>query len=807
MPQFFISERNTRAGVTSPGFRLVLVLGILFLVLATSAYSAQVTVGWNKDSSPVTGYNVYYGLSSGNYTFPVRDAGNSLKYTIPDDLTASAYYVTVTAYDGTAESAKAPELVIYSMTASAGAGGSVSPGGTFYAEQGSDQTFTIIPAPGYRVAGVTVDGSSVGAVTRYTLNDIAVAHSISATFAVIQGTCTITASAGANGSIAPSPSTMVDYGSARTFTITPNNGYKVASVTVDGTALANPVTSYTFTDVTANHSISATFAIKTFTITASAGANGSISPSPSATVGYGGAQTFTITPRAGYHVASVTIDGTALSNPVTSNTFRNVTTNHSISATFAANAFTITSSAGTNGSISPSPSAVVNNGANQTFTITPNSGYRVASVTVDGSSVGAVTTYTFTGITANHTIAAAFTQGKQPPVADAGPAQTVPEGSLVTLNGSNSTDPGNGPLSYLWTQTDGPRISLSSVAAAQPTFTAPDPGTAGVALTFRLTVTSQAGLHSSDTCVVNVTLSNDPPVADAGPDRTVPEGIPVTLDGSNSIDSDDGIGSYLWEQIAGPAVTLTPTTPSQAVFIAPDSAQPGTSLTFRLTVTDNGGLKSTATCVVNVTWVNSPPLADAGPDQSVYAGDVVILDGSASSDPGDGIKSYLWKQISGPPVTLTDPTAVQPDFMAPDNGGSGATLTFLLTIADDEGLQATDTCSVYVNQKPGYDLTGNWQTLSYSGYILSGFFKVKNIGSQKAGAFATKFYLSNDGTTPGKFLTMIYSSSLSVAKSRTLTFSCIAKGLSGKYIIAVVDANNTVAESNNENNKISALIP
>jgi len=359
----------------------------------------------------------------------------------------------------------------------------------------------------------------------------------------------------------------------------------------------------------------------------------------------------------------------------------------------------------------------------------------------------------------------------------------------------------------MWTQTDGPVVSLSSETAAQPTFTAPDPGTSGVALTFRLSVTNRIGLRSSDTCVVNVTLSNDPPVADAGPDQTVPEGAPVTLDGGNSTDSDDGIASYLWEQIAGPAVTLTPATPSQAIFIAPDAGQAGTSLIFRLTVTDNGGLKSTATCVVNVTWADSALRADAGPDQSVYAGDAVVLDGSASGDPGDGIKSYLWKQISGPPVTLTDPASVQPDFIAPENEGSGATLAFLLTVADHEGLQATDTCSVYVKQKPGRDLTGNWENLSYGGRMLSGSFTVKNIGDQKAGAFATKFYLSDDGITPGKLLAMRFSSSLTVAKSRTLTFSWFAKNLSGKYVIAVVDANNTVAESNFENNRVSALIP
>jgi hypothetical protein len=72
------------------------------------------------------------------------------------------------------------------------------------------------------------------------------------------------------------------------------------------------------------------------------------------------------------------------------------------------NTFTITASAGTGGSITPSGSVTVNYGANQTFTITPNTGYHIKDVKVDGTSVGAVSSYIFTNITANHTIEAIF---------------------------------------------------------------------------------------------------------------------------------------------------------------------------------------------------------------------------------------------------------------------------------------------------------------------------------------------------------------------------------------------------------------
>ncbi len=95
--------------------------------------------------------------------------------------------------------------------------------------------------------------------------------------------------------------------------------------------------------------------------------------------------------------------GTATTCSVTVNAAKTAT------ATFTIKQFTITASAGANGSISPSGSVPVNYGTNRTFTITPNANYRVADVRVDNVSMGAITTYTFSNVTANHTIAATFT--------------------------------------------------------------------------------------------------------------------------------------------------------------------------------------------------------------------------------------------------------------------------------------------------------------------------------------------------------------------------------------------------------------
>ena len=102
---------------------------------------------------------------------------------------------------------------------------------------------------------------------------------------------------------------MVEEGNDSTFSIAAAPGYHIEDVFVDGGSLG-AAASHTFTHVTANHTIAATFAINTYTVTPSAGANGAISPATAQTVNHGSASpTFTITPAANYHVADVEVDG------------------------------------------------------------------------------------------------------------------------------------------------------------------------------------------------------------------------------------------------------------------------------------------------------------------------------------------------------------------------------------------------------------------------------------------------------------------------------------------------------------------
>ncbi|MFN8586384.1 MAG: FlgD immunoglobulin-like domain containing protein [Candidatus Eisenbacteria bacterium] len=220
------------------------------------------------------------------------------------------------------------------------------------------------------------------------------------------------------------------------FTITPAAHYHVADVLVDGVSVGTP-TSYTFTNVVADHTIEASFAITTHTIVASAGANGSITPSGSVTVNDGDDQAFTITPAAHYHVADVLVDGVSVGTP-TSYTFTNVTTDHTIAASFAITQHTILATAGSNGSITPSGSVAVDDGNDQAFTIAGDVNYHVADVLVDGVSVGAVGTYTFTNVTTDHTIAASFAINAHTITASASAGGSITPSGAVSVNHGDS---------------------------------------------------------------------------------------------------------------------------------------------------------------------------------------------------------------------------------------------------------------------------------------------------------------------------------------------------------------------------------
>lgn len=152
-----------------------------------------------------------------------------------------------------------------------------------------------------------------------------------------------------------------------------------------------------------------------FTIEATVSGSGSINPGGTISVAAGSNQTITFTPDSGYYVSSVVVDGQSVSWTGNSYTFTNVTANHTITVTFAKSGggssttyYTIDAEAGQGGEISPDGRVRVARGSNKTFTITPDKGYRIADVLVDGRSIGVVSRYTFENVHSNHTIEVFF---------------------------------------------------------------------------------------------------------------------------------------------------------------------------------------------------------------------------------------------------------------------------------------------------------------------------------------------------------------------------------------------------------------
>ena len=96
----------------------------------------------------------------------------------------------------------------------------------------------------------------------------------------------------------------------------------------------------------------------------------------------------------------------------------------------------------------------------------------------------------------------------------------------------------------------------------------------------------------------------------------------------------------------------------------------------------------------------SAPISNAGSDQTEIQGAAVTLDGSASSDPGSQTLTYLWTQMGGTDVTLSNDTAVQPTFTAPEASSGGASLSFQLTVTNTSDLKNTDNVGINVITTP-----------------------------------------------------------------------------------------------------------
>ncbi len=354
------------------------------------------------------------------------------------------------------------------ITATAGENGSITPSGEIEVFYGSNKEFEITPSEGYRIASVIVDAATENEanVTEniidgvFTFVYVIANHTIDATFEEIP-TYTITATAGENGTITPAEVT-VEEGENAEFTITPAEGYRIAAVVVDAeTENETDVTEnvvagdeaffYTFRNVTANHTINATFElIPTYTITVNAGEHGNVYyndalVSAPIEVNEGATPEFEITPETGYQIDVLTVGGDTVELTQQqlggfTYTFDPVMANITLAVTFEAipvPTYTITVNAGENGTVKYNDEeviapVVVNEGATPAFVITPAENFQIGTLTVDEEEVTLTTeelagyTYTFAAVNANHTLTVTFVETVAVDMIEAGSMSIYP---------------------------------------------------------------------------------------------------------------------------------------------------------------------------------------------------------------------------------------------------------------------------------------------------------------------------------------------------------------------------------------------
>ncbi len=251
----------------------------------------------------------------------------------------------------------------------------------------------------------------------------------------------------------------------------------------------------------------------------------------------------------------------------------------------------------------------------------------------------------------------------QPPIADAGDDRVILPDTYIKLDASGSSDPDGSIASYKWTE-DG--VELSTRKSFNKIF---DAGRHEITLV----VTDNDGDTGEDTLEI---LVNCAPIADAGPDMTVPEGTRVHFNASNSSDSDGNTMYYEWKEDGVGILNL-----AQSF----DMVLPIGTHSIMLTVTDGYGATATDRVAIEVTAVDQkPPIADAGSDQAVLIGTAVMLDASGSTDPDGEIVKYEWLEDS----------AVINESMVFEHIFPKGVHHITLRVTDDGGASGTDDATI-----------------------------------------------------------------------------------------------------------------
>jgi RHS repeat-associated protein len=312
----------------------------------------------------------------------------------------------------------------------------------------------------------------------------------------------------------------------------------------------------------------------------------------------------------------------------------------------------------------------------------------VVQLIVNDGTVKSLPTCSWT--TASRTATVLITNSALTPLANPGPAQTVPVGGMATLNGANSVDFDGRPLTYSWVMLHEPMgstASLSLSTSQNPYFTA------DVAGKYVVQLVVNDGTTNSTPQTVMISTDNSRPVADAGDHQTVAIGSTVHLSGAESNDADGNALTYRWAilyQPSGANAVLSSATTVDPTFVA---SQAGLYV-VQLIVND-GQLDSPPVTTWIKAAVNQAPVVSAGPNQAItLPTNRVTLLGSATDDglPNNTL-AISWTQVSGPASAIFS----SPNTAVTDAFFSVAGTYVLQITANDSQLNSSATTTVTVN--------------------------------------------------------------------------------------------------------------
>lgn len=277
--------------------------------------------------------------------------------------------------------------------------------GIYYISYGGDLYLNFAPSDKYYISSVIVNGTSVGIPSSYSFVGLTKNSSIAIVFTL--RTFEISMVVNGNGSVDKALLETVSVGDSITYTFTPDNGAFLDYVMIDGVKYTD-ITSYTFANVQENHTITVYFATYQYTVTASITGRGDIGQPTISYVNYGDDLTFIFVASTGYTLKKIVVDGQEIS-VVSSYTFENITSNHSIQIVFEKDVVNVYVEIAGVGRVSvtnstsnqtlayteESTSFTVEYGSNMNFIVTPNDAYEVSAIYINDTSIGSKTSFVY----------------------------------------------------------------------------------------------------------------------------------------------------------------------------------------------------------------------------------------------------------------------------------------------------------------------------------------------------------------------------------------------------------------------------